>query len=63
MQEHFTSEKYGTDHGARKARDARARELRKQGFEVTCKMWDFTDLARDRDYTLEYFPRLVGSGR
>jgi len=32
-------------------RNARARELRKQGWTVQCKKWDFTDLARCSVYT------------
>ena len=52
MTEHFSTDKYGED--ARKARDRRARELRKQGYQVTCEKWDFQDLARCIDYTLEY---------
>ena len=59
MTEHFTTTKYGTDQAAKKARDAKARELRKQGFTVHCLKWDFTDLARTRDFTLEYFPTLA----
>jgi hypothetical protein len=53
VEEHFTSTKYGDDKQAMQARNKRARELRKQGFAVTCKTWDFTDLARARDYTLK----------
>jgi len=42
-----------TDKEARRERNARARQLRKEGYTVTCKMFDFTDLARCRDYILE----------
>lgn len=37
---------------AKKARDRQARELRRQGYTVECKKWDFTDLARDMAFTL-----------
>lgn len=33
-------------------RNTRARELRKQGWTVECKKWDFTDLARCSVYSL-----------
>jgi hypothetical protein len=33
-------------------RDRKARELRKQGYTVECKTWDFTDLARAISYEL-----------
>ena len=51
--EHFTTAKHGSDQAARKARDARAKELRRDGWTVVCKRWDFTDLARTIDYALE----------
>lgn len=51
--EHYSSNAYESDRAAMTARNARARELRRQGWTVTCKTWDFTDLARARDYTLE----------
>jgi hypothetical protein len=38
---------------AKKIRDRRARELRKEGFIVEAKTWDFTDLSRSIIYTLE----------
>jgi len=45
------------DKTAQKWRNARARELRKAGFTVWSHTWDFTDLARCRDYTVSYgFP-------
>ena len=52
IEEHFTTTKYGDDRTARKARDQRARELRAQGYLVECRRYDFTDLARCRDFTL-----------
>ena len=36
----------------RAPRDKLARELRKQGWTVKCKKWDFTDLARCVAYSL-----------
>lgn len=36
-----------------KERNRRARELRQDGWKVTCKKWDFTDLAREIIYTIE----------
>lgn len=54
MTEHFPTTKYPDEKAARRARDLRARELRRAGFTVTCKRWDFTDLARAIDYTLTY---------
>lgn len=47
------SSKYPTEQDAQRARNARAKELRKQGYNVTCKKWDFTDLARAVRFTLE----------
>jgi flagellar biosynthesis protein FlhB len=38
---------------AKKIRDRRARELRKEGYTVEVKTWDFQDLARGMYYTLE----------
>ena len=46
----WSERKHGAD--ARKLRDAEARRLRKEGWEVVCKKWNFTDLARTRYYTL-----------
>jgi len=37
---------------AKRARDARARALRAQGYTVECEKWDFSDLARAIRYTL-----------
>lgn len=53
FKEHFTTTKYGSEKAAKQARDKRARELRKQGWTVECKQWDFTNLARCVDFTLE----------
>jgi len=54
VKENYRASDYGNDAGeAMRVRNARARELRKEGFTVTCKKWDFTDLARDVNYTLE----------
>lgn len=44
---------YATPAEAKRARDARARDLRKQGYTVTCKKWDFINLARAVAFTLE----------
>ena len=52
IQEHFTTTKYGDDKAARKERDRRAQELRSQNWTVECKRYDFTDLARCRDFVL-----------
>jgi hypothetical protein len=38
---------------AKKIRDRRAKELRKQGYIVEVKTWNFTDLSRSMFYTLE----------
>ena len=57
MTEHFTTSKFSTERVAMQARNARARELRKQGYEVECKKWDFTDLARCVDFTVEYWSK------
>ena len=58
IEERFTTpNKYKTDGEAMKARNARARELRHQGWTVDCHMWDFTDLGRGRSYTLEAFQK------
>lgn len=46
-------EKYASAEDAKRARDARARELRKAGYTVKCAKWDFSDLARAVRYTLE----------
>ena len=53
LEEHFTTTKYGDDKTAKRARDLRAKILRASGYTVVCKRWDFTDLARCRDFTLE----------
>lgn len=44
---------YATPRDAKRARDARARELRKGGMSVVCKKWGFSDLARCVSYTIE----------
>jgi hypothetical protein len=38
---------------AKKIRDRRARELRKEGYTVEVKTWNFIDLSRSMYYTLE----------
>ena len=43
---------YATAEDAKRARDTRARDLRKQGYKVTCAKWDFSDLARAVRFTL-----------
>ena len=54
--DHWT-EQYSTNQWgiaqARKARNARAKALRKEGFIVECRTWQFQDLARDGVFTLE----------
>jgi len=50
--EHFPSDKHGGDTEAKRARAERVKALRAQGYEVRTEKWDFTDLARCRDYTL-----------
>lgn len=37
---------------ARKLRDQRARQLRREGWTVECRKWDFIDLARCYAYSL-----------
>ena len=50
VKEGYSNTKYPN---AKKIRDLRARELRKEGYTVTVKTWDFTDLSRSMYYTLE----------
>ena len=38
---------------AKKIRDRRAKELRKEGYTVEVKTWNFMDLSRSMFYTLE----------
>ncbi len=49
LEERWSDSKYPD---ALQRRNARARELRKQGWTVKCEKWDFTDLARCSVYTL-----------
>lgn len=49
LEERWPDDKYLD---ALQRRNARARELRKQGWTVECKKWDFTDLARCSVYTI-----------
>jgi hypothetical protein len=44
---------YPDEASAKRARDARARELRKAGYTVTCAKFSFQDLARASRFTLE----------
>ncbi len=53
IREHFPSHTHGSDRAAQRARNSRARELRKAGYTVKCSAWDFSDLARTRDYVPE----------
>ncbi len=53
IREHFPSREYGSDLAAQRARNGRVRALRNKGCIVTCSAWDFSDLARTRDYVLE----------
>lgn len=50
LEEGWSDSKYPD---AKKIRDRRARELRKQGWEVKCVTYDFTDLARSMRYCLD----------
>ena len=52
ISEHYPTSETVTDTQAQAARNKRAKELRALGYIVECKKWDFTDLARCRDYTL-----------
>lgn len=53
IREMYMVSDWGDEAQARRARDRRARELRKLGFTVECKKWDFTDVARDIGFGLE----------
>ena len=54
ISERFTTPKnYPTEAAAMQARNARAKELRAQGYTVKCKKWDFSDLARGASFTLD----------
>jgi len=46
------TDKYPTVLNAKRARDVRARELRKQGYFVVTQKWDLSDLARVIRFTL-----------
>jgi len=46
LREQWKWSEHGGDEAMR-LRNARARELRKQGYTVKCSTWDFTDLARE----------------
>ena len=50
LEERWADDKYPN---ALRLRNARAKELRKQGWTVKCKTWDFIDLARCHVYSLE----------
>lgn len=52
LTEYFKVSQLG-DREARRSRDRRARELRKQGYMVKCSKWNFEDLAREVVYKLE----------
>jgi len=49
------NERYSTktDPLAKRNRDKRARELRKQGYTVTCEKWSFPDMGLSDLYTIE----------
>jgi len=49
-----TPNKYPTDAEAMKARNARAKELRSQGYTVVCKKWSFGGLGYGNSYTIDY---------
>jgi len=59
----FSVREYGGEAEARRARDARARELRARGCEVRCWKRDFSDLVRDVAYGLEWVPAPGERGR
>lgn len=48
-----TPNRYPTPAAAKKARDTRARELRKNGYTVSCTKWDFGGLGYGMTYALE----------
>ena len=50
IKEGFSSSRFPD---AKQRRDRMARELRKAGFKVTVKTWNFIDLSRNMYYTLE----------
>jgi len=50
LEERWSDDKYPN---ALQLRNARAKELRCQGWTVKCQKWDFTDLARCCVYSLE----------
>jgi len=53
IEERFTTPKnYATEQEASKARNARAKALRAEGYTVKCQKWDFSDLARGASFTL-----------
>lgn len=54
IKEQFTTpNRYETDAAARAARDARAKELRAQGYTVKCKKWSFAGFGYGSSFTLE----------
>lgn len=54
IKEQFTTpKKYPTPIEAKRARDARARDLRKDGYSVTCKKFDFGGLGYGMSFVLE----------
>jgi hypothetical protein len=50
--EHYSFVAWGRREALR-ARNARARELRREGFTVVCQTWNFEDLLRDTVASLE----------
>ena len=50
IKQHWSDSKFPD---AMKQRNKEAKRLRKEGYTVECKKWDFTDLARSCAYTLE----------
>ena len=53
IEERFTTpNRYPTEEEAKRARDARAKELRKLGYKVECKKWSFSGLGYGASYTL-----------
>lgn len=49
-----TPNRYPTDTEAMTARNARAKELRAQGFTVICKKWSFAGFGHGTSYTIDY---------
>jgi hypothetical protein len=54
ISEKFTTPKnYPTEAAAQAARNARAKELRAQGYTVKCKKWDFGGMGYGASFTID----------